>query len=211
MSLNPPRSHREQRYKCHVDILHDIVIPDIHYDGIIHNLSSGGIYFESNEQILPDDEISITVRRLNKEEITFDVYIIWRKELVNSSFRFGYGAKSINPKESIVQICDQEFNRKNETENEREYQRIIYDNQIRLKYQNQEYPGRIRNISRGGAFIETNLIFPIGKNVILIIPVEKTRKNVRLRGWIVRRNNLGFGIKFMRRSDPERRHDIDRR
>ena len=197
MSLNPPRSIREQRYKCGVDILHDIVIPDIQYDGIIHNLSSGGIYFESNEQILPDDEISITVRRLNNEEITFDVCIIWRKDLFDSSFRFGYGAKSINPKESIVQICNQEIYLKNENENNREYRRIIYDKQIRLKYQSQKYNGRIRDISRGGAFIETNLIFPIGKNMMLIIPGEKTRRNIRLKGWIVRRNNLGFGIKFI--------------
>ncbi len=211
MSINPPRKIREQRYKCEMDISHDNVIPDIHYDGIISNLSSGGIYFESNESIFPGDEISVTVKKVNEEEITFDVYIIWKKDLPNSPFRFGYGAKSFNPKESIVQIGDQDINRITEAEDKREYQRKIYNKQIRLKNHNQNYNGRISNISRGGAFIETDSIFPIGKKTVLTLSGKMARKSVRLTGWIVRKDNEGFGITFDRRSGVERRYDIDRR
>jgi len=211
VNINPHRKNREQRVKCEVNISHDIVIPDIHYDGIISNLSSGGIYFESNEQILTGDEISIMVRKLNKEEITFDVSIIWKKELFNSSFRFGYGAKSINPKESISQICEQDINWINDIENKREHQRKIYNKLISLKNQNQNHNGRIRDISRGGAFIETDSIFPVGKKIALTISGKKDRKSVRFTGWIVRENNEGFGIIFDRRSGAERRYDIDRR
>jgi len=211
MSLNPPQKVREQRYKCEVDISHDNVIPDIHYDGIISNLSSGGIYFESKESIFPGDEISVTVKKLNEEEITFDVYIIWKKELPSSPFRFGYGAKSVNPKESIVQIGDQDINRITEAEDKREYQRKIYNKQIRLKNHNQNYNGRIRDISRGGAFIETDSIFPIGKKIVLTLSGKMARKSVRLTGWLVRKDNEGFGITFDRRSGVERRYDIDRR
>ena len=211
MSINPPRKIREQRYKCEMDISHDNVIPDIHYDGIISNLSSGGIYFESNESIFPGDKISVTVKKLNEEEITFDVYIIWKKDLPNPPFHFGYGAKSVNPKESIVQIPDHDANRITEVEDKREHQRNFFNKQIRLKNHNQVYNGQIRDISRGGAFIETDSIFPIGKKIVLTISGKTARKSVKLKGWIVRKNNEGFGISFDRRSGVERRYDIDRR
>ena len=211
MSLIPPQKIREQRYKCEMDISHDKVIPDIHYDGIISNLSSGGIYFESNESIFPGDEVSVMVKKVNEEEITFDVYIIWKKDLPNSPFRFGYGAKSVNPKESMVQTGDQDINRITDAEDSRECQRKIYNKQIRLKNHNQNYNGRIRDISRGGAFIETDLIFPIGKKIVLTLSGKMARKSVKLAVWIVRKNNEGFGITFDRRSGAERRYDIDRR
>jgi len=189
LSINPPRKIRELRYKCGMDISHDNVIPDIYYDGIISNLSRGGIYFESNESIFPGDEISVTVKKLNEEEITFDVYIIWKEQLPNSPFRFGYGAKPVNPKESIVQIGDQDINRITEAEDKREYKRKIYNKQIRLKNHNQNYNGRIRDISRGGTFIETDSIFPIGKKIVLTLSGKMARKSVRLIGWIVRKDN----------------------
>ena len=211
MTLNPPRNIREQRYNCEVDITHDNVIPDIHYDGIISNLSDGGVYFESNESIFPGDEISVTVKKLNEEEITFDVYIIWKKDLPNSPFRFGYGAKTVSPKESIVQSHDQDVNRITEAGDKRKYQRKIYNKQIRFKNHNQSYNGRILDISRGGAFIETDSIFPTGKKVVLTISGKTARKNFKLTGWIVRKKNEGFGISFDRRSGVERRYDIDRR
>jgi Tfp pilus assembly protein PilZ len=212
LALNPPRNIRDHRYKCEVDISHDNVIPDIHYDGIISNLSDdGGVYFESNESIFPGDEISVTVKKLNEEKITFDVYIIWKKDLPNPPFRFGYGAKTVNPKESIVQIHDQDVNRITEAEDKREYQRKIFNMQIRFKNHNQSYNGRIIDISHGGAFIETDSIFPTGKKIVLTISGETARKSFKLTGWIVRKNNEGFGISFDRRSGVERRYDIDRR
>lgn len=211
MSLKPPRSIREQRYKREVDISHDIVMPNILYDGTFYNLSGGGIYFESNQQILPGDKISITVKRLNGTEQSFDIEIQWRKDLQNSSLRFGYGAKPIHPKESIVQIPDQNVNRLAEVENMRRYQRNFYNKPIRLKNHNQSFKGRIRDISRGGAFIETNSIFPIGKKLVLTISGKTARKSVRLTGWVVRKIKEGFGIAFDRRSGAERRYEIDRR
>jgi len=211
LTLNPPRNIRDHRYKCEVDISHDNVIPDIHYDGIISNLSGGGVYFESNESIFPGDEISVTVKKLNEEKITFDVYIIWKKDLPNPPFRFGYGAKTVSPKESVVQIHDQDVNRITEAEDKREYQRKIFNMQIRFKNHNQSYNGRILDISHGGAFIETDSIFPTGKKIVLTISGKTARKSFKLTGWIVRKNNEGFGISFDRRSGVERRYDIDRR
>ena len=212
MTIKPPQKNREKRHNCDVDIKHDVVIPDIHYDGTISNLSSGGIYFQSNERILPRDEISVTVKKLNGEEITFDVCIIWKKDLPNSTYRFGYGAQSINPKESMMRIHEQIDNKPiAEADDKRQYQRTIFKKRIRLKNFNKIYNGQIRDISRGGAFIETDSTFPIGKKIVLTLSGRMVRKKVRLTGWIVRKDNSGFGISFDRRSGAERRFDIDRR
>ena len=204
-------SPRENRLNCKLDIKHDVVIPDIHYDGTISNLSSGGVYFESNELILPRDEISITVKKLNDEEITFDVCIIWKKDLPDSAYRYGYGAKSISPNKFMVQACDLDNKQIAESEDKREYQRTIFNKQIRLKNSNKIYKGQIRDISRGGAFIETDSIFSIGKKIVLTLSGKLDKKSVRLTGWIVRKGYDGFGISFNRRSGTERRYDIDRR
>ena len=211
VSINPPPKIREQRHICEVDMKHDVVIPDIHYDGIISNLSTGGIYFESNESIFPGDEISVTVKKLNEEEITFDVCIIWKKDLSNSTFSFGYGAQSINPNESMKQISGEDANRIFNSEDKRKYQRKIINKQIRLKNFNKICNGRIRDISRGGAFIETDSRFSIEEKIVLNLSREIANKNVKLTGWIVRRDNDGFGITFDRRSGSERRYDLDRR
>lgn len=203
---------REQRHNCELDIKHDVVIPDIHYDGTIFNLSRGGIYFESSEKILPGDEISVTVKKLNDEEITFDVCIIWKKALPNSTYRFGYGAQSINPKESMMRVREQIDNKPiAEADDKRQYQRTIFKKRIRLKNFNRIYNGQIRDISRGGAFIETDSTFPIGKKIVLTLSGKMVKKRVRLTGWIMRKDNDGFGISFDRRSGAERRFDIDRR
>lgn len=161
VSINPPPKIREQRHICEVDMKHDVVIPDIHYDGIISNLSTGGIYFESNE--------------------------------------------------SMKQISGEDANRIFYSEDKRKYQRKIINKQIRLKNFNKICNGKIRDISRGGAFIETDSRFSIEKKIVLNLSREIANKNVKLTGWIVRRDNDGFGITFDRRSGSERRYDIDRR
>ena len=215
MSSNSSNTPKEQPLKYDANNLYDTVIPDIHYDGKIYNLSDGSIYFESDEQILAGDEISITVIKLNETEQSFDVAILWRKKLQNSSLCFGYSAKLIEPKETLVQTLDMEelkgTDRINSAKDSREYKRQIYNKNVRFKCQNNYYRGRIKNISRGGAFIETKFgFFLIGEKVVLNIPGMNTRKNIKLIGWIARWNDSGFGIQFNRRSKMERPYDIRR-
>ena len=98
-----------RRYKYETAISHDIVLPDILYDGKIYNFSNDGVYFESNEQILEGDEISITVTKKPQNERvdtpkTFDVEILWRKEIQGTSYRYGYGAKLLEPKGSLISL-----------------------------------------------------------------------------------------------------------
>ena len=81
-------------------ILHNTVPPYFYYSGTMHNFSVGGLYFESNEDILKGDKISISIKTppqqfsKNSREY-FDVKITWCKELQGSSYQVGYGAKLI--------------------------------------------------------------------------------------------------------------------
>lgn len=81
-----------ERFECEHDILHNTDPADFFYKGRVLNYSEKGLYFESNEDMLPEDEICIQIRnRSNDETYLLDVKIEWCKELQDSSFDLGYG------------------------------------------------------------------------------------------------------------------------
>ena len=79
----------------------------------------------------------------------------------------------------------------------------------------QRYGGLIKNISRGGVFIETADKFLFGQSIELIIPKSRIVRGNPIPGWIVHLSGDGIGVTFKRiferRSGRERRHAIDRR
>jgi len=82
-----------ERVRCKYDILHNTVPADFFYKGRVLDYSGNGLYFESNVDMLPGDEISILIRnRSNDEAYYLDVKIKWYKELQGSKFNLGYGA-----------------------------------------------------------------------------------------------------------------------
>jgi hypothetical protein len=84
---------KSKRFKCKKHILHDTEPSDFFYRGKACNYSKKGLYFESNVDLLPEDKISILVkRRSNDVTYMLNVKIIWCKELQDSSFDLGYGA-----------------------------------------------------------------------------------------------------------------------
>lgn len=86
---------------------------------------------------------------------------------------------------------------------------------VLFNFDDQKYKGIIKNISRGGAFIETRVKFLYGQSIELVIPNNQMNKRKRLQGWIVHSGRRGIGVTFKRvferRSGKERRHAIDRR
>jgi hypothetical protein len=81
-------------------IMHNTNPPDFFYSGKMYNFSKGGLYFESNEDLLKGDEISVSIKEppeqlTNKSEQYIDVKIMWAKDLQDSSYQVGYGAKLI--------------------------------------------------------------------------------------------------------------------
>ena len=89
---------KSERIKCKKYILHDTDPGDFFYRGKVCNYNQKGLYFESNVDLRPEDEITILVKKNSDDLIhIFDVKIIWYKELNYSAFDVGYGA-SINGK-----------------------------------------------------------------------------------------------------------------
>ena len=66
----------------------------------------------------------------------------------------------------------------------RKHRRLLVDIPAELFVQGQPYPARIRDISEGGFFVETEYFFPIGERVFLTakdIPIiEKAGKTIRI-------------------------------
>jgi hypothetical protein len=186
------RSPRDPRIPFEANISHDIVIPDIHYDGKVFNLSDGGIYFESNERIEPGDEISITVKREDGTAITFDVEIIRRENIERSGYNFGYGAKSIDPEKKLVKIIVKALTK---SKDRRQHIRLDYNKIARFRHGGENLRVWIKDISPGGVFIQTGIKLPLGKRLILNMGGKKTGYISR-KGRIVRTNETGFGIKF---------------
>ena len=97
----------------------------------------------------------------------------------------------------------------------RRYLRKSFQKSIFFNYENQKYSGVIKNVGRGGVFIETRAKFLFGQTIELIIPNSHINTVRRVRAWMVHSNRRGIGITFKRlferRSGKERRHAIDRR
>ena len=79
----------------------------------------------------------------------------------------------------------------------------------------QNCAGLIKNISRGGVFIETTDNFFFGQSIELVIPSTRIDWGKPILGWIVHLSGTGIGVTFKRiferRSGRERRNEIDRR
>ena len=81
-------------------LLHSTCPPDFFYSGTMYNFSTGGLYFESNEDLLQGDEISISIKEppaqfFEKTDQYFNVKIMWCRSLQRSSYQVGYGAKLV--------------------------------------------------------------------------------------------------------------------
>lgn len=82
-------------------LMHSTNPPDFFYRGIMQNYSDGGLYFESNEDLIQGDVISISIqnppRRFNKKsQEYFNIRIMWCSVLQSSTYQVGYGAKIIS-------------------------------------------------------------------------------------------------------------------
>ena len=91
---------KSERIPCETPILHNTNPPDFFYSGTMYNFSSGGLYFESNEDLLQGDVISVSIKEPPaqlpiKSDQYFDVKIRWARDLPGASYQVGYGAQLI--------------------------------------------------------------------------------------------------------------------
>ncbi len=89
---------KSERINCKSAILHNTNPPDFFYSGTMYNFSVGGLYFESNEDLLQGDVISISIKEPPaqlpiKSDQYFEVKIRWARDLPGASYQVGYGAQ----------------------------------------------------------------------------------------------------------------------
>ena len=214
---------KNKRIRCEAVLWHDNLLPEIFYNAKMYNLSRTGVYFESDQIIYPGEDICIGLKDStapvddNKEHIR--VEIKWRKDLQNASFRFGYGAKLIDPIATLVKSIDGAKLRRQSTQgpvfkhkkDPRKHPRKLYRKVMFFASKSRNYKGLMTNISRGGAYIITRNKFYLGQMIQLVIPGDKKNKDVKLKGWVVRLSPEGLGVRFDRRKGRDRRRMLDRR
>lgn len=218
------RNHR--RFVYEADISHDLLAHNHVYKGKLFNFGKDGLYFESDQSIFPGEEVFIKFENQQDpisdgimSQLPFGVEIVWQNDLSDSFFRFGYGAHYIDQNDSLVKSIKlpgielKNMQNKNlETEKDpREHPRRQYHKSLLLSHQERNSRGEFKNISKGGVFIKTDIKFTVGKKIKIVIPGSKIRKNVYLKGLIVRINKEGFGVKFATGSDLEVGGDLERR
>ena len=215
---------RYNRFKYEALISHDVSTNDIIHPGTMFNFSKGGLYFESDQKIYPGEDIfvglAIHADSPGKDsQLLFEVKIVWLKGLEDSSFRYGYGGKFLSSYDSFIETGQiKELDKQASPigdfrgdSDSRKHSRRSYHKSLRFSYNSIEYRGLADNIGRGGAFILTTEKFVLGGRIKLAVPGWKTRKEVKVTGWIVRISPEGIGVSFERRAGRERRNDLDRR
>ena len=213
----------DKRFKYEAAIWHENILPGRFYRAKICNISQSGVYFESDQTLYQGEKIYIGRKNPDAADNMADdcagVQIRWRKDLVDASYRYGYGAEFLDPENPLLKTVDNsQFMTQHSRgtsgryrKDPREHIRELYRKEIVFTTKNHKFKGTIVNISRGGAFITTGSKFSLGQMIQLDIREEKTCKALRLRGWVVRLTQNGIGVKFDRRLQRDRRKRIDRR
>ncbi|MBL0712746.1 MAG: PilZ domain-containing protein [Desulfosarcina sp.] len=60
------------------------------------------------------------------------------------------------------------------------------------------YEGTIKNISKGGTYIQTDGYFTVGQEITVAGPFESDGRECKQQGAIVRKDRRGIGVKFKR-------------
>ena len=191
----------ENRDSARIDHTSSLQVKDLQ-SGKIHktkmfNYSKEGVYFESDSVLNPGIQIYIGIQNSPYASLP-DVLeyhraeIMWRKKLMDSFFRFGYGVKL----GSLSNKQDLKLNDTKKTKDLRKHPRRPYNQSTLFATQNGIFEGSIKNISSSGVFIMAKKAFEVGQILTLVLPF-KNGKEVKVKGQIVWTNDEGFGIKFL--------------
>jgi len=82
--------------------------------------------------------------------------------------------------------------------NNRRHRRLRYAAEVLFGTQHGSFRGLLRDLSRSGAYIETSNAVPVGAKVLATIPFRKRVGWVSVAGRVVRSDEGGIGLKFLR-------------
>ncbi len=80
----------------------------------------------------------------------------------------------------------------------RAHERKLYNANVVYAHQQRAYQGTLKDLSLGGAFIQTKDVNQVSRGdvVTVSIPYTSGKKNLKKRGRIKWHNNEGFAIEF---------------
>ena len=164
-------------------------------EGRMYNFSEAGIYFESDFKLESQVEILVGISDspFASEPGTHEHHrgtVKWRKELRQASYYFGYGIELIEKAGQILEPYG--------LDGDREHPRKEAAIPIIIESDDETYDGVAENVSKGGAFIKSDMLMTTGKYIRMEIPLKKKGKIARLVGLITRTNLRGFGVKFLK-------------
>ncbi len=168
---------------------------DLWCEGRMYNFSETGIYFESDSALELQAEVLVGISEspFAVQPGTHEQYrgmVKWRKELRQASFYYGYGIELIEKAGQILEPY--------ELDGDREHPRKEAAIPVTIKSDDETYVGVTENVSKGGAFIKSDMLMTTGKYIRMEIPLKKKGKIARLVGMITRTNLRGFGVKFLK-------------
>jgi Tfp pilus assembly protein PilZ len=185
----------------------------------IRNYSDGGLYFETDQLFLPGQEVIVGIENSPyvPGEYRYESYrvkIKWFKQLYHAPFKYGYGASLLMPSDDSPAQHDTRPDNLHRPKSVagsqhpdvRKFPRKPYSSPIFFASRSQYYAGQIRDISRGGLFIETGDAFFIGQPIRLVIPETKFDRGTMIKGKVVRLARKGVGVKFTGILVDKRRH-----
>jgi hypothetical protein len=83
-----------------------------------------------------------------------------------------------------------------QADNQREYRRRPFDRPVLYATRNRFFKGTIKDISKGGVFIEAPDMIAVGQRLTLAIPSARNRRGLKLKGEIVRIDPNGLAVRF---------------
>jgi hypothetical protein len=194
-------SNPEKRDNTRFDYQTPIVLEDSKF-GVLQgarmfNYSDFGLYFETDHFLAPGTDIYIGIPNspYTPDAEVYERYhalIKWRKPLKRSSFYYGYGVRFLE-----TDPLDRPIKRGIES---RKHPRKPCDIYIKYAAQRKIFPGEVKNISLGGAFLKTNENdgLDVGQQLQLAIPNRKKRNVIKRNARVIWSNRNGFGLEFQR-------------
>jgi len=203
------REHKRFEYKTAIAI--ESMDGGVSSVAKMFNVSERGAYFESDTLIAEGEEIFIWVANspFAKDKGVYECYhvkIVWRKKLKDSLYAYSYGVQQLRPiKHFSESVVVSDYDKKKpplpppqKDRDVRKHPRKPFIKSIYFGSQNDYFKGLIKNISRGGVFIETSDSFSVGQFIKIVIPGKDFDNFIAIKAEIVRLDEDGIGVKIIR-------------
>lgn len=206
---------RNGRYTHRSQIVKESLTAGTVVIGLMRNYSMGGFRFESNILItrkdvlflgLSDSPYAITPQTYECHKVK----IQWRTDVLRSRYRYAYGVQHLDPIGVFPEYSEQYYcdipkylelikavNDELRTSDLRRFKRRLMATAVYFVAENNIYKGLIRDVSRGGIFIESKNRLKINQHIHFVIPGTKFDNGVMVKAQIVRQSPSGFGIQLL--------------